>query len=242
MGRAFEFRKVRKFKRWDKMSKAFTKIGREIAIAVRLGGPDPHTNPRLRMAITNAKGVNMPKDRVEGAIKRASSKEEANFEEIVYEGYGPSGVPIVVECATDNPTRTVANVRSAFSRAGGMLATTGSLDFLFERKGVFKFPPEGLNLDDLELELIDFGAEELTVEDTTDEPPVKQVTLLTSFANFAGMQKALEERKIAVSSAELQRIPTVFKELSEELEEPVLELIEKLEEDDDVQSVYHNLK
>jgi YebC/PmpR family DNA-binding regulatory protein len=241
MGRAFEFRKARKFKRWDKMSKAFTKIGREIAIAVRLGGPDPDSNSRLRMAITNAKGVNMPKDRVEGAIKRASSKDQEAFQEIVYEGYGPSGVPIVVECATDNPTRTVANVRSAFVRSGGQLATTGSLDFLFERKGVFKFPAEGIDLDNLELELIDFGAEEITVEEGTDERP-SEVTILTSFPDFVGMSKALEERKIAVTSAEVQRLPTVFKELSEADEEPVLELIEKLEEDDDVQAVYHNLK
>ncbi len=241
MGRAFEFRKARKFKRWDKMSKAFTKIGREIAIAVRLGGPDPDSNSRLRMAITNAKGVNMPKDRVEGAIKRASSKDQEAFQEVVYEGYGPSGVPIVVECATDNPTRTVANVRSAFVRSGGQLATTGSLDFLFERKGVFKFPAEGIDLDNLELELIDFGAEEITVEEGTDERP-SEVTILTSFPDFVGMSKALEERKIAVTSAEVQRLPTVFKELSETDEEPVLELIEKLEEDDDVQAVYHNLK
>ncbi len=223
------------------MSKAFTKIGREIAIAVRLGGPDPEGNSRLRMAITNAKGVNMPKDRVEGAIKRASSKDQEAFQEIVYEGYGPSGVPMVVECATDNPTRTVANVRSAFVRAGGQLATTGSLDFLFERKGVFKFPAEGVNLDDLELELIDFGLEEITVEEGTDERS-SEVTILTSFPDFVGMQKAMEERKIAVTSAEVQRLPTVFKELSEADEEPVLELIEKLEEDDDVQAVYHNLK
>lgn len=235
MGRAFEFRKARKFKRWDKMSKAFTKIGREIAIAVRLGGPDPAANSRLRMAITNAKGVNMPKDRVEGAIKRASSKEQEAFQEVVYEGYGPSGVPIVVECATDNPTRTVANIRSILTRAGGMLATTGSLDFLFERKGVFKFPAQGLDLDSLELELIDFGAEEMTVEDG-------EVTVLTSFQDFAQMQKALEERNVTVTSAEIQRLPTVFKELSEADEEPVLELIDKLEEDDDVQAVYHNLK
>jgi YebC/PmpR family DNA-binding regulatory protein len=241
MGRAFEFRKARKFKRWDKMSKAFTKIGREIAIAVRLGGPDPEGNSRLRMAITNAKGVNMPKDRVEGAIKRASSKDQEAFQEVVYEGYGPSGVPIVVECATDNPTRTVANVRSAFVRSGGQLATTGSLDFLFERKGVFKFPAEGIDLDNLELELIDFGAEEITVEEGTDERP-SEVTILTSFPDFVGMSKALEERKIVVTSAEVQRLPTVFKELSEADEEPVLELIEKLEEDDDVQAVYHNLK
>ncbi|SRR5579883_192471 len=235
MGRAFEFRKARKFKRWDKMSKAFTKIGREIAIAVRLGGPDPEGNSRLRVAIANAKGVNMPKDRVESAIKRASSKDQEAFQEVVYEGYGPSGVPIVVECATDNPTRTVANVRSAFTRAGGTLATSGSLDFMFERKGVFKFPKEGLDIDELELELIDFGAEELEVEGD-------EVTLYTSFADFAPMAKALEERKINVTSAEIQRIPTTFKELSEEAEEPVLELIDKLEEDDDVQAVYHNLK
>jgi len=241
MGRAFEFRKARKFKRWDKMSKAFTKIGREIAIAVRLGGPDPAANSRLRMAITNAKGVNMPKDRVEGAIKRASSKDQEAFQEIVYEGYGPSGVPIVVECATDNPTRTVANIRSILTRAGGTLATTGALDFLFERKGVFKFPAEGLDLDTLELELIDFGAEEVTVEEGTDDRP-SEVTILTSFPDFVRMQKALEEKNVPVTSAEIQRLPTVFKELSEADEEPVLELIDKLEEDDDVQAVYHNLK
>ncbi|HWF44341.1 MAG TPA: YebC/PmpR family DNA-binding transcriptional regulator [Candidatus Kapabacteria bacterium] len=235
MGRAFEFRKARKMKRWDKMSKAFTKIGREIAIAVRLGGPEPDANPRLRMAIATAKGVNMPKDRVDAAIKRASSKDQEAYQEIVYEGYGPSGVPIVVECATDNPTRTVANVRNAFTRAGGMLATTGSLDFLFERKGVFKFPTMGIDLDELELELIDFGVEELTVEDG-------EATVLTSFADFVGMQKALEERKIPVASAEMQRIPTTFKDIPEDAEEPVFELIEKLEEDDDVQAVYHNLK
>ena len=235
MGRAFEFRKARKMKRWDKMSKAFTKIGREIAIAVRLGGPDPEGNSRLRMAITNAKGVNMPKDRIEGAIKRASSKEQEAFQEIVYEGYGPSGVPMVVECATDNPTRTVANVRSAFVRSGGQLATTGSLDFLFERKGVFKFPKADLDVDELELEFIDFGVEELSVEEG-------EITLITSFADFVQMSRALEERKIQVSSAEIQRLPTVFKELTEEAEEPVFELIDKLEEDDDVQAVYHNLK
>ncbi len=235
MGRAFEFRKARKMKRWDKMSKAFTKIGREIAIAVRLGGPDPEGNSRLRMAITNAKGVNMPKDRIEGAIKRASSKDQEAFQEIVYEGYGPSGVPMVVECATDNPTRTVANVRSAFVRSGGQLATTGSLDFLFERKGVFKFPKGDHDVDELELELIDFGVEELSVEEG-------EITLITSFADFVQMSRALEERTVQVSSAELQRLPTVFKELTEEAEEPVFELIDKLEEDDDVQAVYHNLK
>jgi len=234
MGRAFEFRKVRKMKRWDRMSKAFTKLGKEIAIAVKLGGGDPKSNARLRIAITNAKGVNMPKDRIEAAIKRATSKDQQSFEEVIYEGYGPSGVPIVVECATDNPTRTVANVRLAFKNGGGMLATTGALDFLFTRKGVFKLPAANLNIDELELELIDFGAEEITREEN-------EITVITSFADFAGMQKALEERHIEVSSGEIQRIPTTFKELPETDEEAVMELIETLEQDDDVQAVYHNL-
>jgi YebC/PmpR family DNA-binding regulatory protein len=156
MGRAFEFRKVRKMKRWDKMSKAFTKIGKEIAIAVRLGGADPAGNPRLRSAIQNAKGVNMPKDRVEGAIKRASSKDAENFEETLYEGYGPYGVAVVVETATDNPTRTVANIRSYFNRSGGAMANSGALSFMFERKGVFRLPAAGIDRDALELELIDY--------------------------------------------------------------------------------------
>jgi YebC/PmpR family DNA-binding regulatory protein len=241
MGRAFEFRKVRKMKRWDKMSKAFTRIGRDIAIAVRLGGPHPESNPRLRTAMTNAKGVNMPKDRVEAAIKRASSKDSEAYQEVVYEGYGPAGVPIVVECATDNPTRTVANVRSAFSRAGGQLATSGSLDFLFERKGVFKLPADGQNLEELELELIDFGAEDIQVDESAEGH--REITIYTSFADFAGMQKALEEKGIPVTSAEIQRLPTTFKEdLDEESGEAVMELIEKLEEDDDVQAVYTNLR
>ena len=234
MGRAFEFRKVRKMKRWDKMSKAFTKLGKEIAIAVKLGGPDPATNPRLRIAMTNAKGVNMPKDRIEGAIKRAVSKDQASYDEIVYEGYGPSGVPLLVECATDNPTRTVANVRMHFSRAGGALGTAGSLDFMFNRKGVFKLPADKVNLEELELELIDFGAEDIQLEDG-------EITIYTGFTDFAAMQKALEERKIEVTSGELQRIPTVLKEISEADAEAVMELIENLEEDDDVQAVYHNL-
>ncbi len=234
MGRAFEFRKVRKMKRWDRMSKAFTKLGKEIAIAVKLAGPDPKINPRLRIAITNAKGVNMPKDRIEGAIKRASSKDQENYHEIVYEGYGPSGVPIVVECATDNPTRTVANVRFAFTRAGGVLGTAGSLDFMFNRKGVFKLAGDKVNLEELELELIDFGAEDITKEES-------EITILTTFADFAGMQKALEERHIEVISAEIQRLPTTLKEIPEAEEEAVMELIEKLEQDDDVQAVYHNL-
>jgi len=234
MGRAFEFRKARKMKRWDRMSKAFTKLGKEIAIAVKLGGPDPEANTRLRTAITNAKGVNMPKDRIEGAIKRASSKDEKAFEEVVYEGYGPSGVPIVVECATDNPTRTVANVRMYFTKAGGQLATSGSLEFLFQRKGVFRLPLQGVNVEELELELIDYGADEIKVEDD-------EIVVYTSFADFAQMQKALEAKGTQVTSAEIQRLPTMYKELSEEEGAEVMELIENLEEDDDVQAVYHNV-
>jgi len=235
MGRAFEFRKVRKMKRWDKMSKAFTRLGKEIAIAVKQAGPDPHTNARLRTAIQNAKGVNMPKDRIEGAIKRASSKDDQGFQEITYEGYGPSGIPIIVECATDNPTRTVANIRMHFTRAGGALSTTGALDFMFTRKGVFKLPAENINLGELELELIDFGAEDIQVEDN-------EIIVYTEFSDFARMQKALEEKNIAVTSAEMERIPNTTTELTEEQAEPIMELIEKLEEDDDVQSVFHNIR
>ncbi len=235
MGRAFEFRKARKFKRWDKMSKAFTRLGKEIAMAVKESGPNPETNARLRTAIQNAKGVNMPKDRVESAIKRASSKDEKDYQEVVYEGYGPHGVPIVVECATDNPTRTVANVRMYFTRSGGTLGKTGSLDFLFDRKGVFKISAEGVDLEELELEIIDFGAEDI-VEDEGE------IFIYTAFTDFGAMQKGLEEKGIEVISAELQRIPNTTVELPEDQEEEVLNLIEKFEEDDDVQAVFHNLK
>jgi YebC/PmpR family DNA-binding regulatory protein len=234
MGRAFEFRKVRKMKRWDKMSKAFTKIGKEIAIAVRLGGPDPAGNPRLRSAIQNAKGVNMPKDRVEGAIKRASSKDAENFEEAVYEGYGPFGIAIVVETATDNPTRTVANVRSYFTKHGGQLATSGALTFMFDRKGVFRLPAAGVDRETLELELIDYGAEDIKEEDD-------ELVVYTSFADLAGMQKALEEKAIAVTEAKIERLANVTKDLTEEQATEVFDLIEKIEEDDDVQAVYHTV-
>lgn len=236
MGRIFEKRKHTMFARFDRMAKAFTKIGREIAIAVKAGGPDPDNNPRLRVAIQNAKGVNMPKDRVEAAIKRASSKDSANLSEVNYEAYGPHGIAIYIEAATDNPTRTVANVRMHITRSGGTLATSGALDFIFHRKGVFKFKADGRNLDDLELELIDFGAEDFAVDDENN------VYVYTTFTDFSTMQKALEERKINVESAELQRIPTTQTELSEEQANEILELVAKLEEEDDVQSVYHNLK
>jgi YebC/PmpR family DNA-binding regulatory protein len=234
MGRAFEFRKVRKMKRWDKMSKAFTKLGKEIAVAVRLGGPEPESNPRLRTAIQNAKGVNMPKDRVEAAIHRASSKDAADIQEIVYQGYGPHGIALVIECAADNPTRTVANIRSYFSRGGGTMGTSGSLDFMFERKGVFKIPAAGIKIDELELDLIDYGAEDIQEED-------EEIVVYTSYTDFVVMQKALEEKGIAVTEAKIERIPTTTKELTEEQAAEVFEMIEKIEEDDDVQAVYHTV-
>ena len=234
MGRAFELRRARKEKRWDKMAKTFTKLGREISMAVKQGGPNPDTNPRLRVVIQNAKGVNMPKDRVEAAIKKASSKDEKDFQEVVYEGYGPYGIAILVETATDNPTRTVANIRMYFTRGNGTLGKTGSLDFLFERKGVFKLSPEGLNKEELELELIDFGAEEIVEQEG-------EIYVYTPFTEFGNMQKALEEKGYNVISAEAQRIPNTTTSLSEEQEEEVLNLIEKIEEDEDIQAVYHNL-
>ncbi|MFD3000850.1 YebC/PmpR family DNA-binding transcriptional regulator [Pontibacter toksunensis] len=235
MGRAFEFRKARKFKRWDKMSKAFTRLGKEIVMAVKESGPSPETNSRLRTAIQNAKGVNMPKDRIEAAIKRASSKEEKDYEEVVYEGYAPHGIAVVVECATDNLNRTVANVRMHFSKGGGTLGKTGSLDFLFERKGIFKISAEGVNLEDLELELIDFGAEEIYEHEG-------EIIIETAFTEFGNMQKGLEEKGLEVISADVQRIPTTRTELTEEQEEEVMNLIERFEEDDDIQAVYHNMQ
>ena len=234
MGRAFEFRRARKEKRWDKMAKAFTKLGREIAMSVKQGGPDPTGNPRLRMAIQNAKGVNMPKEKVEAAIKRASAKDAGDFQEMTYEGYAPGGIALMVDCATDNPTRTVANMRMYFSRGGGTLGASGSLDFLFERKGVFQLSSEGIDMETLELELIDFGAEDIRVEDD-------EIYIYTQFSDFGTMAKALDERNITPISASLQRIPTTATEVPEELEESIIALIEKLEDDDDVQAVYHNM-
>ena len=235
MGRIFEKRKHKMFARFDKMAKTFTRIGKEIAIAVKQGGPNPDANPRLRMAMQNAKGANMPKERVESAIKRASSKEEKDFEEVVYEGYAPNGVAIVVETATDNPTRTVANVRMHFNRGNGTLGKTGSLDFLFDRKGVFKIEKGTLDLDDLELELIDAGLEDIALDEN-------EVYIYCSFNDFGAMSKALEEKGVNIISAEKQRIPNTLVELNESQQEQVIKLVESLEEDDDVQHVYHNLK
>lgn len=235
MGRIFEKRKHKIFARMDRMAKAFTRIGREIAIAVKQGGPNPEYNPRLRMAVQNAKGLNMPKDRVEAAIKRASSKDEKGYEEITYEGYGPHGVGIVAECATDNTTRTVSNVRLIFSRNNGNLGKSGSLDFIFERKGVFKLKSEGLNKEELELELIDYGADEITEDEEGN------IIIYTKFSDFGAMQKALEIKNIVPVSSEVQRIPNTLVELNETQEEEVLKMVADLEEDDDVQAVYHNI-
>ncbi|MFN9865435.1 MAG: YebC/PmpR family DNA-binding transcriptional regulator, partial [Bacteroidota bacterium] len=216
------------------MAKAFTRIGKDIAIAVKQAGPNPDNNPRLRMAIQNAKGVNMPKDRVENAIKRASSKEEKDFQEVIYEGYAPHGVPVIVECATDNPTRTVANVRLHFSKNDGSMGNSGSVSFMFERRGVFKFDPTKLNLGELELDLIDAGAEDIQQDE-------EEITVYTKFTEFGHMAKFLESRKLDAKSSQLQYIPTTTKELSEAEQDDVLKCIAALEEDDDVQNVYHNL-
>lgn len=234
MGRIFEKRKHKMFARFDRMAKAFSRIGKDIAIAVKQGGPLPENNPRLRMCIQNAKGVNMPKDRIDAAIKRASSKEEKDFQEVIYEGYAPHGVPIVVESATDNPTRTVANIRLHFSKNSGAMGNSGSVAFMFERRGVFKFNPSALNLDDWELDLIDAGAEDI---DRGEE----EITVYTKFTEFGHMQKFLESKELEHTSASLQYIPTTTKELPEDQQDEVLKLVEVLEADDDVQSVYHNL-
>ncbi|MCX6295371.1 MAG: YebC/PmpR family DNA-binding transcriptional regulator [Bacteroidetes bacterium] len=235
MGRVFEKRKYKMFARYDKMAKGFTRIGKEIAIAIKLGGGDPGGNARLRVAIQNAKGLNMPKVNIDAAIKRATSKDSSNLEEMVYEGKGPHGIAILIECATDNPTRTVANVRMNFNKYGGELGKTGSLDYLFDRKGVFRIKNENVVLEDLEFELIDFGADEI-------ESDEEEIVIYTAFTDFGNMQKALEAKKFNIISSELERIPNSTVELSDEYVEEVMKLVGKLEEDDDIQTVYHNLK
>lgn len=234
MGRAFEYRKARKMKRWASMAKAFTRIGREISIAVKEGGPEPDYNPRLRLAIQNAKVANMPKANVENAIKKAVSKDAEDFQEIVYEGYAPHGIALVVETATNNPIRTVANVRHIFSKYGGNLSTSGSVDYMFTRKAVFKIGAEGQDREELELELIDFGLEELSQEDD-------MLVLQCAFEDFGSLQKGLEEKGLEVNEAELVRLPGHTKELSDEEVEEVIKLIEKMEEDEDVVNVFHNM-
>ena len=236
MGRAFEYRKARKLKRWGNMSRTFTRIGKEITIAAKAGGPDPDTNPRLRVLMQNAKAANMPKDTVERAIKKATDKDAGDYKEIVYEGYGPYGIAIVVEAATDNNTRTVANVRSYFNKHGGTLGTQGSLSFLFEHKSVFKIrPKDGVSIEDLELELIDYGVDEV-------EPDEEEIVLYGAFEEFANIQKYLEESGYEIISAEFERIPNDLKEVTPEQRVQLDKLLEKFEEDEDAQNVFHNMK
>ncbi len=236
MGRAFEYRKARKLKRWGNMSRTFTRIGKEITIAAKAGGPDPDTNPRLRALMQNAKAANMPKDTVERAIKKATDKDAGDYKEIVYEGYGPFGIAIVVEAATDNNTRTVANVRSYFNKHGGNLGTQGSLAFLFDHKSVFKIKPkDGMDLEELELELIDYGVDELEADE-------KEIVLYGAFEEFANIQKYLEDNGFELISAEFERIPHDLKEVTDEQRAQLEKLLEKFEEDEDVQNVFHNMK
>lgn len=235
MGRAFEYRKATKLKRWGNMARVFTKLGRQITIAVKEGGSEPDANPRLRVLMQQAKKENMPKENVERAIKKATSKDESDFKEVVYEGYGPYGIAIVVETATDNSTRTVANVRSYFNKHGGSLGTSGSLEFLFDHKSVFTITPkEGLDLEELELELIDFGVDEIETDD-------EHIILYGEFKSYAEIQKYLEANGYEIQSAEFERIPLDTKKLSLEEEAQVQKLLDKFEEDDDVQNVFHNM-
>lgn len=236
MGRAFEYRKARKMKRWGNMSRVFTRLGKEITMAAKEGGTDPETNPRLRALVQNAKAENMPKDNVERAIKRAVEKDSGDYKEIVYEGYGPHGIAILVETATDNNTRTVANIRSYFNRHGGSLGTSGCLSFVFERKAVFRVKPaEGLDLENLELELMDFGVDEFAADD-------QEILLYGPFESYGAIQKYIEENGLEMISGGFERIPNDIKELSPEDQADVEKLIEKIEDDDDVQNVCHNMK
>ena len=238
MGRAFEYRKARKLKRWGNMSRTFTRIGKEITIAAKAGGPDPDCNPRLRVLMQNAKAANMPKDTVERAIKKATDKDASDYKEITYEGYGPFGIAIFVEAATDNNTRTVANVRSYFNKHGGNLGTQGSLTFLFDHKCVFKIKAnDGVSLEDLELELIDYGVDELEHD---EEEGV--IVLYGAFEEFNNIQKYLEDNGFELVSAEFERIPNDVKEVTPEQRETLNKLLDKLEEDEDVQNVFHNMK
>lgn len=236
MGRAFEYRKARKLKRWGNMSRTFTRIGKEITIAAKAGGPDPDTNPRLRQLMQNAKAANMPKDTVERAIKKATDKDAGDYKEISYEGYGPYGIAIFVEAATDNNTRTVANVRSYFTKHGGSLGTQGSLTFLFDHKAVFKVvPKDGVSLEDLELELIDYGVDELEHDDEG------HIILYAAFEESSNVQKYLEDNGYEIISTEFERIPNDVKDVTPEQREKIEKLLDKLEEDEDVQNVFHNM-
>ncbi|MGH7740408.1 MAG: YebC/PmpR family DNA-binding transcriptional regulator [Candidatus Eiseniibacteriota bacterium] len=239
MGRIFETRKATMFARWDKMSKAFARIGKEITIAVKAAGPNPENNPSLRRIIQNARALNMPKDKVESAIKRASGQGGANYEEILYEGFGAHGIAVLVDAATDNPTRTVANIRSHFNKGGGNLGSTGSVSRLFRRMGVFRLKPEGIEPEALELDLIDHGLEEMG--EGTGEKGDAQLIIRCGFGDFGRLQKALEDRSITPISAESEYIPLAPATLPEAQATEVLRMIDNLEQDDDVQKVFHNL-
>ena len=233
MGRAFEFRKARKMKRWSAMAKTFTRIGKDIVMAVKEGGASPETNSKLRAVIQNAKAANMPKDNIERAIKRASDKSTGDFKEIIFEGYGPYGIAIIVETASDNNNRTVANIRSYFNKYGGNLGTAGSVEFMFDRVCSFKINTE-IDLEELELNLIDFGVEEVLKEE-------EYVLVYSNFENYGQIQRELENQGIKIISSEFERIPKQFKNLDDEKKEEVNILIENIEEDDDVQNVFHNM-
>ena len=235
MGRAFEFRKARKMKRWSAMSKAFTRIGKDIVIAVKEGGPDPDSNSKLRAVIQNAKSVNMPKDNIERAIKRASDKSVGDYKEILFEGYGPSGIAILVQTATDNNTRTVANIRSYFNKHNGNLGTSGSVAFMFDHTCNFKINKENIDIENLEFDLIDFGVEEVFEEDTS-------ILIYGPFDSFGEIQKELESKKIEIISSGFDRIPNNLKEVSSEDRNENEKLLEMIENDDDVQNVFHNMK
>lgn len=234
MGRAFEFRKERKFKRWAKMAKTFTRIGKDIAMAVKAGGPEPDSNARLRAIIQNAKAANMPKENVERAIKKASSKDTTDYKEVLFEGYGPHGIAILIETASDNNNRTVGNIRSYFSKNNGSMGTSGSVEFMFEHKCHFKIPAKSMDLEELEFELIDFGAEEVFAEEDG-------ILVYGNFESFGSLQKALEEKGFEIISSGFERIPTQTKKITEEQEAEVEKLLERIEEDDDVQNVYHTM-
>lgn len=236
MGRAFEYRKARKLKRWGNMARTFTKLGKEIEIAVKAGGPDPGGNTRLRVLIQNAKAANMPKENVERAIKRAISKDTADYKEMVYEGYAPFGIAMIIETATDNTTRTVANVRSYFNKAGGSLGTTGSVDFLFDHKCVFKIPfSESIDLEELELDLIDYGVDEVFVDGN-------EINIYGPFDAYGKIQAYIEDKGYELISGEFVRLPLDTKEVTDEQRASIEKLIERFEEDDDVVNVFHNMK
>jgi YebC/PmpR family DNA-binding regulatory protein len=234
MGRAFEFRKERKMKRWANMAKVFTRVNREVTMAVKEGGADPESNAKLRIAIQNAKSLNVPKDNIDRAIQKASGKDSGDFKEIVYEGYAAHKVAVVIETATDNPTRTVANIRSYFNKFDGQLVNSGTHDFIFSHKSVFKIKAEGVDLESLELELIDFGLEEL-------EPDEDSIIVYAGFKDFGAMQKGLEAQGIEILSAEFERFPSTMKELTAEQKIDVEKLLDKIEDDDDVVNVFHNM-